>query len=898
MKRINVPDYNTYADFPDDMPDAKVQEILQRDFPPKTDIMGKVENFFNNIVEGFKTPIKTTLDVYGKERQAALQTVKESVTKPSWTSPFRAGLGALQYLYSPIEAATEGFVGKPLTDISQQAGASPEVARGIGNFGKYATQMLPLGQLAKSKIIADIPALQAEEQMRKLGVTPKMTQAALKEAASEPLPKSGIPLKSDIIELAPKYVRPSTIIPKEKTIPETILKEGEMFLEPRLKDEVINEITKASVKSLAGNIDESQRIFQNISRKIAFEEIDSTQIPEILKKFNLSPVEFAKEFANTASYFGRGLSRFGYVAKQLKFIFKDNPEAMTAFDDVVKSIPELSGFENVIDTGIRGLQKIENIRRGVLVTQMATAMRNAWSQAARISIGTIDDVLQGAIKGTIGGEGKTFKQMGDGLNATFAFINRLKPEGRQRLQQILDSDHAILETSRLLSQPVHEVALGSKVTKVLNYLNTTQEIFFRKIAFESKLRSLLSKRGFNFETIDPKHIPVEDYKKAIDYGLEMTFSASPKGTAMNQFLKSWRSSPLSTVNPFPRFGLYNAPKFLYEHSPLGYLHAFSPNSIKQLASGNPDKFAQAASRATIGSLMLMSAWQLRNSKYAGEKHYEIKLGDKYIDARPFAPYSIYLLIAEAFSHPERIKPSDIGMAAIGLNRIAGTGLVLTDWMRSKDVETSKKNIQNFIGQYAGSFAVPARTPKDIVAGIDENEAIIRDTRDNPVIAPFINNLPFISQILPEKVSPLKTGKMKTETPVLRQLTGISLRTKTIIEKESDRLQMDFNQIMPSTGVPAADRIIAKNMAPNVEKFLPVIMNRKEYKDASLPAQKIIFNESLKEIRQMANKQLMLQNPSLGIQIYFEGMSKDMLELLLIILYPGSQDLLKQRGIIK
>ena len=870
MIRVDIPHYDTFVEFPDGTPPEKMQETIKKNFPDKRNVLQKAEDIFNDVVFATVKTFKRTWEIQKKESQQGLTAMKEAITKPSLTSPLRAGLGALQYTLSPIESITEAFGGEPTTELLKAGGVREDVARAGGNLMKYGLQFLPAGQLAKSKVIADIPALQMEEKMRKLGVTPAMTQSGLKETAKEGLPKAEIVAKVETIKLIPK---------PEKTIAQSILKEGEEFLEPRLKDTVIKDVTQASIKSLEGNLDESQRIFKNIGRLLANEEIDAKSVPEILKKMGLTPEQFAKEFMDTASYFGRGLGRLGYVAKQLKFAFKDNPQAMQAFDDIIKKSPELEGFEKAFDMTLHGIQKMENTRRGLLVTQVATAMRNAWSQLGRITIGTLDDTFQGVLRGTVGGEGKTLDQAREGLSAFHAFWNKLTPSGRNKLNSVLETNHAVIEKTRLLSQPVHEVTLGSKVAQILNTGNRIQEIFFRKLAFEAKLRQSLSRKGLDFNTIDPKHIPVDDIKNSVDYALEMTFSASPKGQAYQQFIKHWSNSPLTTVNPFPRFGLYNAPKFLFEHSPLGYLHAFSPNTIKKLASGNPDVFAKAASRATLGSLMLMSAWQLRNSEYAGEKWYEIKAGDKTYDTRVFAPLSTYLFVAEAFSNPKNIKAEDWAMASIGLNRIAGTGLVLTDWLRTKDLETAKKAISTFIGQYAGSFTVPFRTPKDIVAGINDEESKIRDVRDNPLIGPILANIPYISQALPERPSPLKTGAMKTETPLLRQFTGFSGRTKTIIEKEVDKLQIDFIQILPSTGIPEADRQIARNMAPLVEKYMPMIIQTEKYKESSLPTKKLIFTESLKEIRQVARKQLILKNPRLGMQIYTEGMSKNIKELL-------------------
>ena len=355
----------------------------------------------------------------------------------------------------------------------------------------------------------------------------------------------------------------------------------------------------------------------------------------------------------------------------------------------------------------------------------------------------------------------------------------------------------------------------------------------------------------------------------------MTFAASPKSNAAKNILQGFKNIPgLTTIQPFPRFAYANALPFILEHSPLGYGKAFSSKTLEALASGKPEMFAKAASRATAGTLMLMSAWQIRQSEYAGERWYEIKIGDKTIDTRAFAPFSTYLFLAEALTKPEKLKATDFAQAAIGLNRVAGSGLVIVDLLRARGGETAKNITEKFIGQYAGSFAVPARTVKDFYSEIDPEEAIYRDTRENPLIAPFAQNIPGISQLLPEAISPLKVKRMKAEEPGFRQLTGLSQRTKTIVEKEVDKIVLPYNRIFSRTGIPEADRKISQYMAPLIEKAAPKLFQNNQYKEQSIVGKRILLSELFKDARTQARKKLALKNPKLYLKISIEGLSSD------------------------
>jgi len=476
-----------------------------------------------------------------------------------------------------------------------------------------------------------------------------------------------------------------------------------------------------------------------------------------------------------------------------------------------------------------------------------------------------------------------------GLSTVTAAVSKLSPKNAKRVAEILGSENAALQNARLLGQPIHEVTLGGRVSQAVTFLNRAQETFFRKLAFEAKLRQLLKRNGMDFATTDPRQIPDNMLKEATDYAIEMTFAASPKSKAGQEIVRTWTRYGGTLINPFPRFNFANALPFVLDHSPLGYLHAVSPRVLKDLASGNVDEFAKAASRATLGSLMLDSAIRLRQSEYAGEKWYEIKAGDKVIDTRAYAPFSTYLFIAEAAARPENIKPGDFAQAALGMNRIAGTGLVAIDWLRGRDFEGFRKGVGKFFGQYLGSWTVPARQLSDIYAAHDPEENIVRDIADHPIAGPALLNLPKVSQLLPEKHSPVKTDRLikaesadvaGVEVPgtLFRQLTGISFRTKKAIEREIDRTHFDWSSITPKTGVPKADRFLSKYMGQIVERIGPTVSNNENYK-ASVPYIKREFLRAMfLDARREAGKRLLSENPELAIHIGLKRLRKDLREI--------------------
>ena len=171
------------------------------------------------------------------------------------------------------------------------------------------------------------------------------------------------------------------------------------------------------------------------------------------------------------------------------------------------------------------------------------------------------------------------------------------------------------------------------------------------------------------------------------------------------------------------------------------------------------------------------------------------------------------------------------------------------------------------------------------SGLDPEEALYRDYKQSPLLAPFLLNLPKLSQLVPEKPSPVKTERLYKGEPVqimgrkipagiFRQVTGLSKRTKTLMEREVDSLGLSWTRIIPRTGVPEADRKLSRYMAPIVERFGPMIIKTPNYKKLSIAGKRIALAELFKDAREQARKRLTVEDPRLALKTSIRGMAKD------------------------
>lgn len=802
------------------------------------------EKFF---LETYFPTVKKAKDIYKKEVTEGLESMKGAYEEPSLGNIGRGVLGMIQYGFSPLTAFAKGVVRTPVETGVGLVAPEP-VSKFAGELAETAAYFVPYGGLVKRAITT---GEKAQAALQSTKVMDEITKESIKTKPPLQFPTAPTAEMMGKLEAEGQLTKP-------------FIQEG---IQKQIADEVAGVIGR--------DFTEKKRIGQQIVDLINEGNINWGGLPDVIKKYNITPQEFAIQLKDTYSAAGRTLGRLSGTVTRLRKTF-EGTEFEKFLGGLEKELPESTRMDKFLNS----FYSLERTRRGLLVTQLATSVRNAMSQAARVTVGSIDEAFQGAINATIGGKGNFLEEVGRGFDNFFAFANRLSPSKRKEFANVLDNMDEVVRM-KLFSAPVHEATLGKMADK-LNFLNRTQEYFFRKIAFESKLTRLLKERGMDIKSINPKIIPRDILDRSVDYALEMTFAAIPKSKFGKKFVSDWAGNPIMTAlfNPFPRFAFGNALPYIKRFSPVSFFEALNPKVVAELASGNPEKFAKLASEAMLGTIMLSSAVAYRNSPERGDKYWEIKVGDKTVDTRAYAPLvTPYLFLAEMISNPDKIKGMDVASAFIGLNRIAGTGLVLPDILRGKKMEDAVGVLSRLAGEYIGSFTVPFKTIKDLYSVVDPKEKIIRERRELPIISPAVSNIPLLSQKLPEAISPVKEKPIESERPVLRQLTGLSVKTKTLIESEIDRLGMDKTRIYPKTGIPKADREISRYMGPIIEKIAPLLLENSQYQEAPEPMKRILLAELFGEVREEARKRLEEKIPELALQIKYEGLQGDVKELL-------------------
>ena len=771
------------------------------------------------------------IDLSDEAREGAQLLMSQGIDKIKANEPFEGAwkllLGSLGFTFSPVEGAARAWVGEPSREIAESLGAGPKTAQFVEDFTTIAPQMFTPGAYAKT-VSALNPQAKLSGPLRVL-------------ANQKPVPQTTAttPLADDLT--AYKDVSPVPDVPAgaadevpipvdkttEGTVPRMSLKTTEdLVFEPTLLTRA-----KAAMEEAGGNKERFFRIFGRVIKDAIDEgEVDMFGAVRAARSAGIKDEELPMLFQVSMSESARMMNIASQASRQISRMLDLPANVRAEMGDLADDLERRGGSVNM-NRFMKGWRRFENAARASMVGQTATAMRNAISQTGRLSLGILDDAMRGAMEGTTAKQ--SMQNIIDSLSADARAIPFVRD--KQLLDDILEGNP--ITSDRLLNKSVHEVDALGKVANFVNGLNIFQEKMFRRIAFQAKLDKVLKQSGLDIRTIDPERIPAAALEEAVDHALQMTFAHSG-GEFAKGLTKAWEKFPaLYWIQPFPRFAYANSIPFLMEHSPYGLIKAMSPRSVSELASGNTKQFTRAASRGLIGTTLLAKAMEMRNDPdVAGENWFEVKLpSGKIFDARPYAPLTQYLFFAEAMKEDSNLQPRDWFEAMIGVNRVAGTGLAVVDWVKATDVEQVLESAQRMAGEIAGRITVPLRTPIDLIQGVQGQERRTDpkgDTWQESLINPTLANIPGATNLVAERTSPLRTESgsapltlfgIDIPAPLSRQLMGISLRRKNAVESEVDRLRLNYTTFMPKTGQRDVDRQIMAHMGPIVLRTIPEMM---------------------------------------------------------------------------
>ena len=552
--------------------------------------------------------------------------------------------------------------------------------------------------------------------------------------------------------------------------------------------------------------------------------------------------------------------------------------------------------------GLDFWKRLSNTYRGALVSSVATTMRNVISSVGRVPIDATTNLMDSAVNAAA----NPFRKEKVGVNpfdAAAVLTDRFAPgrntkfwEQMKNVQPEMKNELAATyaaDVSRVTKKDAF--AKVEKAVDVANLFNRVSETVTRKAMFPVYLRREATRLNLDFdELVDTgglASLPEESWAKALDDTLGFTYSARSEvadkfGDMLDKMGKVGTVARVvgTTIMPFPRF-LLNAMKFQFDYSPAGFTKLLTSAERAKFATGD----VSAVSKAIIGSSMLYGAYQFRNSENAGEKWYEGRLpGGRTVDLRPYFPAAPYLLVADLIKRSQdntldqAFETKDILQGLSGAQFRAGTGLYVTDQLL-KDLSGAAGNLDkaktiatSWLADVGAGFLQPFSTFKDFYAQYDPEEAIYRDTKDNPLAA-LVRPIPGAQQALgvPAAVSATREGPMTTDNPALRQLLGATIRpAKNIVESELDKLGLTAYDVGSKTGEVAIDRLVNRDLGIIAERGIAPLLQSPGYQNLDNVGKSAAIKQIYAKAREAANAKFNAENPELSLLKKFKSMNRE------------------------
>jgi len=697
-------------------------------------------------------------------------------------------------------------------------------------------------------------------------------------------------------------------------------------LNPKVRDRIAN---------FMSDLFERAEVIRNPLIRISHQIYDVMTTPRIMKiirdekllqKHKVSTEEIMNLFRSTIRESAQDLNRMSQLSRAYGKFLDDGK----ASKSLRKELDNQGIDAELLLTDT--LKQLDNVRRGMMVGRWATAARNFLSQIGRQGINVLNDAVRFGGEQLWGVYGKlTGKQLknvpADPIRTFQGFIDIFRQLNPRRFIKVKKDVNDMLASfpklkDRLFLRYSSDVqsatagkfsplGLAQKAVDLFNVFNRFQEFITRRAVFQNALDALirakpdvygkgatLAKLVSNPNLI--KTIRKKDLAASIDIALEATYALNPKTGIAKRFVEIANDLPftLSLIIPFPRF-LVNSLKFLYEYSPLSTVRgawgvatdipaamlSFSTDGLwtkgflKRVVKGD----VGGMSKAIVGWGIFATAYQIRLSKFAGEKWNEIVVGDKTIDTLPYNPLAAYLYAADLWIRYQNgtlgKQPNVKELLKVFAGTRGGTGLYFIDRLinLAKDPMTKANTIYDFIGKIANQYMTPFKTYLNLYEGgksLLEGDAVkaVKDTRTAPLetgiglaIEKNFKSI-FNKDELPDFTSITHAVKdengnwvarpLRNENPLLTEFTGLTIKQpKNAAEKELDRLNFQYREIFQSTGIPFLDRMYKNLLAPQIHLGLSTLVQSPGYLKLTPNVQRLLIKEFLTAAKKNATQTL-------------------------------------------
>jgi hypothetical protein len=496
---------------------------------------------------------------------------------------------------------------------------------------------------------------------------------------------------------------------------------------------------------------------------------------DMLAKYDLSFEDYVLTVVGSGS-------KAGEVLQKLSQVRRIRPA------DAISEIEEKARRE--AQSGVmKGFQRLEGIRRGLLVSQLATASRNLTSAGIRAPLEGLGNVMDTAMynigkKGVVAGVKSlgdlnnwrgSFSHMGymfqpsKAKGLTDLILNR--PETMDQLSSLFDNLNEIQKASGRGKGGAADWVLsrGEDVANLLNTPNRWQEHLVRRGAFLGEL-GRLAKREWDVDLIDviqkgeirdllndtSKYKPkdgrsfmdmiADSTKKALD----ITYAKAPDTQVFRETSNFITRNGLTVVIPFPRF-MFNSMELMGQYGAGASIPL--TKAVTNFVTGGKAykgqvftaKDRQRISRNILGMAAVGAAYQYRTSEDATADYKKMNTGDgTSMDMTPQFPMRQFLFMGEAAKRiidgtfDDWFDAKEFTETFVGTNIRTGVGegivQEVADLATGVDLtsgESAGKTLGKAFGNYLSTWVVPYGQIIDAQRGIGYRGVEYKESAGDP-----------------------------------------------------------------------------------------------------------------------------------------------------------------------
>jgi len=506
------------------------------------------------------------------------------------------------------------------------------------------------------------------------------------------------------------------------------------------------------------------------------------QFEETLNKYGMNQNELILLTVGQGSAMGRSLRQIRTIMDGI------NPKDLKAHRQAQAALEQEGKFRNFI-------MRVENVRRGLMVSSIATAARNFQSAGIRAPLEGLGNVMDTALKeateGTMGGG---LKSLVSGTNWSGSF-NHMRyifrnPRATSQMADFVFEQKGMEAFKDKLFGQINEIrrntggGTGSAVDKaftkvegVVDFLNTpnrVQEFTVRRGIMFGELERLM-KRDWGIDLFDtvtdgnihkmmnnadgfrPKGDNVPSFAELMDQAtrraLDVTYAKQPDTKLFQDLTRIITENGLTVIIPFPRF-MFNSIELMAQYGAGASIPITKKLSSLMRKNVSPDGVITARdreliSRNVIGMGMAMAAYQWRTSSNASENYKLVddKGNRTSLDVTPQFPLRQYLFIGESIKRLKEgtfddwFNAKDFTETFAGTNVRVGTGHAIIDEIADLAVgdddllggERRAKAAGKLVGQYLSSWGVPFAQILDGQRAAGARNMEYRDMAQDPTL---------------------------------------------------------------------------------------------------------------------------------------------------------------------